>query len=178
MHVIQYIATEADDRDHAFRSVKDYLESLMGNDFESPTNTWYDWFVTGGGRWSTSGDPYNNDYQADVAHQDSPNFEEYLLTAHKFKLEATAAELEYARKVDVAALLDKIENDQEGVYPMYNEATKLYPFKKLYEQVSGVWGPDSYFFDIHHDSTNMIHMKESIDKGSKNWYIVPVDFHF
>lgn len=178
MHVIQYIATEADDRDHAFRSVKDYLETHLGNDPESPTNTWYDWFVTGGGRWSTSGDPYNDDYQADVAHQDSPNFEEYLLTAHKFKLEATAAELKYARDINIAAIFDKIDNNQEGLYPMYTEASALYPFKKLYEQLIGAWGPDSYFFDITNDSTHPEYMRESIDKGSKNWYIVPVDFHY
>ena len=178
MHVIQYIATEADDRDEAFRSVKDYLETHLGNDPESPTNTWYDWFVTGGGRWSTSGEPYNDDYQADVAHQDSPNFEEYLMTANKFKLEATAAELKYARNINIAAILDNIENNQEGLYPMYAERSALYPFKKLYDHISGMWGPDSYFFDIHNDTTNMIHMKESIDNGSKNWYIVPVDFHF
>lgn len=178
MHVIQYIAIEADDRDHAFRSVKNYLETHLGNDPESPTNTWYDWFVTGGGRWSTSGDPYNDDYQADVAHQDSPAFEDYLLTAHKFKLEATAADLKYAREVDMTELLDKIEQNQEGLYPMYDEANWLYPFKNLYNQLIGMWGPDSYYFDIHHDSTNPIHMKNSIDKGSKNWYIVPVDFHY
>ena len=178
MHVIQYIATEADDKDQAFRRVKDYLETLMGNDFESPTNTWYDWFVTGGGRWASGDNQYNDDYQADVAHQDSPAFEDYLLTAHKFKLEATAAELKYAREVDMTALLDSIESNQEGLYPMYDEANKLYPFKNLYGHLIGMWGPDSYFFDIHHDSTNPKHMRESIDNGSKNWYIVPVDFHY
>ena len=178
MHVIQYIATQADDRDMAFRSVKDYLETHLGNDPESPTVSWYDWFVTGGGRWSTSDDPYNDNYQADVAHQDSPNFEEYLLTAHKYKLEETAVDLKYAREVDVAALLDSIEQNQEGLYPMYDEANKLYPFRNLYNHLIGVWGPNSYFFDIYHDSTNPRLMREGIDNGDKNWYIVPVDFHF
>ena len=177
MHVIQYIATQADDKDQAFRRVKDYLETHLGSD-EFPSDVWYDWFVTGGGRWSTSDDPYNDDYQADVAHQDSPNFEEYLLTAHKFKLEATEIDLKYARDINIAAILDNIENNQEGMYPMFAEASALYPFKKLYDHVIGNWGPDSYYFDIDNDCTHPTYMRQGIDKGDKNWYIVPVDFHY
>lgn len=176
MHVIQYIATKADDKDYAFRAVKDYLETQLGNEFAN--NAWYDWFVTGGGRFSTSDEPYNDEYQADVAHQNSPTFEDYLLTAHKFKLEATAADLKYARDINIAAIFDNIENNQEGMYPMFAEASALYPFKKLYDHVSGTWGPDSYFFDIEHDCTHPTYMRQGIDNGDKNWYLVPVDFHF
>jgi hypothetical protein len=31
---------------------------------------------------------------------------------------------------------------------------------------------------MHNASTNTKWMYEGIDKGNKNWYIVPVDFHF
>jgi hypothetical protein len=31
---------------------------------------------------------------------------------------------------------------------------------------------------MHHDTTNTKYMRESIDKGADNWYLVPVDFHF
>lgn len=176
MHVIQYVATRADDVDMAFRSVKDYLETHMGGEYHS--DVWYDWFVTGGGRWSTSEDQYDDNYTGDVVHQSSPKFQEYLDLAHKYKLEATAADIKYAREVDIAALLDKIENDQEGLYPMYLEANKLYAFRNLYNQLIGMWGPDSYFFDIENDTTHPKYMREAIDKGNDNWYIVPVDFHF
>jgi hypothetical protein len=40
-----------------------------------------------------------------------------------------------------------------------------------------MWGPDSFYFDMEHDSTNLAHMKEAIDKGDNDWYLVPVDFH-
>ena len=57
MHCIQYIATKADSVQEAFDEVKGYLEINMGEDGYS---NWNDWFVTGGGRWSTSEDPKNN----------------------------------------------------------------------------------------------------------------------
>ena len=66
MHTIQYIAVQGDDVDQAFRRVKHELEAMLGDWPESPTNTWFDWFVTGGGRWSTSEDSYNDEYQDDV----------------------------------------------------------------------------------------------------------------
>ena len=177
MHTIQYIATQADDTDHAFRSVKDYLETLLG-DGES-INTWYDWFVTGGGRWASGEDnQYNDEWTGDVAHQSSPKFQEYLDTAHKYKLEAVEADLKYARDINISEILNNIENDLEGLYPMYAEASALYPFSQLYKNMVGMWGPDSYFFDIENDTTHPTYMREGIDKGDNNWYIVPVDFHF
>jgi hypothetical protein len=55
MHVLQWIAVEADEKDEAYRRVEDTLQTMLG-DYESPTLTWYDWFVVGGGRWNTEGD--------------------------------------------------------------------------------------------------------------------------
>lgn len=173
MHVIQYIAVKSDTAENAHQAVKIFLDS----DNQS-SNNWYDWFVCGGGRWASDENAqYDDNYTADVVHQDSPKFEEYLNTAHKYKLEATMDDIKYARKIDVAALLDKIENDQEGLYPMYGETTQLYVFYCLYKLLSGTWGPDSFFFDMEHDSTNPTHMKNAIDNGDKDWYLVPVDFH-
>ena len=178
MHVIQYIATKADDVDQAHRRVKDYLEGHLGSE-DYPSDVWFDWFVTGGGRWASDENAqYNDDYTNDVVHQSYPKFQEYLDTAHKYKLEATAADLKYAREVDVPALLDSIESNQEGLYPMFDEANKLYAFRNLYNHVIGNWGPDSYYFDIENDCTHPRYMLQGIDKGDNNWYIVPVDFHF
>jgi hypothetical protein len=42
----------------------------------------------------------------------------------------------------------------------------------------GKWDYNSYYYDMMTDSTNMIHLKNSLDKGAKDWYLVPVDFHF
>ena len=177
MHVIQYVATKADDVESAHRQVKDYLETHMGSE-EFPSDVWYDWFIVGGGRWSSAPDPYDDEWIVDVVHQDSPKFQEYLDQAHKWRLEATEVDLKYARDINIAAIFDNIENNQEGMYPMFAEASALYPFKKLYDHVSGTWGPDSYYFDIDNDCTHPTYMRQGIDNGDKNWYIVPVDFHY
>lgn len=177
MHVIQYIAVQADSSDLGFRTVKHHLESLMGNDPEAPINTWFDWFVTGGGRWATNSEAnqYNDNYQGDVAHQDDPRFKEYLETSNKFRSDEFVGYLEEARKVN---LIELLENAEATGPEDFRKAMDLYPVKKLYEMYLETWGPESYYFDVTHDSTNKIHMKNSIDNGAKNWYLVPVDFHF
>ena len=149
----------------------------MGTDpYVSPS--WYDWFVCGGGRWASNENAqYDNEWYGDVVHQSSPKFQEYLDTAHKYKLEAVEADLKYARDINITEILNNIENNQEGLYPMYAEASALYPFSQLYKQLIGIWGPDSYFFDMEHDSTHPTYMREAIDKGDNDWYLVPVDFH-
>ena len=54
MHVLQWIAIEADNKEDALLTAKRQLESLMGE--EGSGATWYDWFVVGGGRWNVAED--------------------------------------------------------------------------------------------------------------------------
>jgi len=177
MHVIQYVAVKADTAKNAHDSVKEYLASQMGQ-VDYVANTWYDWFVTGGGRWATDKNAqYDDNYLDDIAPQNDPRFQGYLDQAHKWKLEATMDDLKYARDINITEILNNIENNQEGLYPMYTEASALYPFSQLHKQLVGIWGPDSYFFDIVNDTTHPTYMREGIDKGDKDWYLVPVDFH-
>jgi hypothetical protein len=42
----------------------------------------------------------------------------------------------------------------------------------------GTWDFNAYFYDMLNDTTTPKYLYESIDKGNKNWYLVPVDFHF
>jgi len=172
MHCIQYIATQADDVDQAFRSVKHYLEMNMG---ESGYENWYDWFVTGGGRWSTDTDPYNDEYTADVVHQSDPKFQEYLDTAHKYRLSSLNEYIEQAKKIDLADIIGKLEDFEHDHFKV---GMDLYPINKLYDMSTGKWDYNSYFFDSHNDTTNRKYMLDGIDNGDKNWYLVPVDFHF
>jgi hypothetical protein len=174
MHTIQYIAVQADDREHAHGSVKHYLEEVLGSG--DTYSTWFDWFVTGGGRWSTSeGKEYDDNWSGDVVHQSGSKFEEYLDTAHKYRQQELTQYEEEARKVNLTELLDNL---QDFEFDHYKVGSQLYPLKQLYEMCMGVWNYNSYYFDIVHDSTNRKYMRESIDKGADNWYLVPVDFHF
>lgn len=175
MHTIQYIAVQADDQDLAFRTVKHHLESLMGNDPEAPMNTWYDWFVTGGGRWSTSDDPYDDEYQNDVVSQDSPKFQEYLDKAKEFRQTSLEEYVEQAKKVDVTKTInDVVVSGGDD----FRTGMELYPIKKIYDIAMGEWDYNSYYYDIMSESANMIHMLRSIENGAKDWWLIPTDFHF
>ena len=172
MHCIQYVATQADDIQQAHSSVKHYLEMNMGED---GYQNWYDWFVTGGGRWSTDTDPYNDDYTKDVVHQSDPKFQEYLDTAHKYRLSELNGYIEQARKLNLSDILDTLEDFEHDHFKVGME---LYPLTKLYDMATAKWDFNSYFMDSINDSTNRKYMLESIDNGADNWYLVPVDFHF
>lgn len=173
MHCIQFIATQADSKQEAFDEVKANLENRMGDD--ENLSSWYDWFVTGGGRWSTSDDPYNDNYTADVAHQSDSKFQEYLDTAVKYRSEELARYVEKARQLNLSEVLDLVEAGEEDYFKAGHQ---LYDIKQIYEMTLGVWNFNSYFFDIVNDQIIPKYMQESINNGAKNWYLVPVDFHF
>jgi hypothetical protein len=170
MHTIQYIAVQADDVDMAFRTVKHNLEEQLGDGTE--INTWFDWFVTGGGRWSTAEDSYDDNYQGDVVDQNNPKFQEYLDKANEYRTAELSSYVEQAKKVNLTELLDTVAPSE------FRGGMELYPIVKIFDITTGKWDYTSYYYDVMSDSTNMIHLKESIDKGAKDWYLVPVDFHF
>jgi len=173
MHCIQYIAVKADNKEEAHGEVKGYLEGQMGDEYN--LSSWYDWFVTGGGRWSTDTDPYNDNYTGDVVHQSEDKFQEYLDTAHKHRLAQLNQHIEQAREINLSDLLDKLEDFEHDHFKV---GMDLYPIKKLYDMALGIWDYNSYFFDIVNDTTNRKYLLEGIDSGADSWYLVPVDFHF
>lgn len=176
MHTIQYIAVQGDDVDEAFRRVKHELEAMLGNDPESSTDTWFDWFVTGGGRWTTDpANQYNDEYQGDVVHQSQIAFESYLNKAKEFRQQTFEEYLKQANDIDYTNLLSEIAAKPED---SFHGGMQLYPIKKVYDMTMGTWDYNSYFFDIINDTASMKSLQNSIDNGADDWYLVPVDFHF
>ena len=180
MHVLQWIATEAEDKDEAYRRVEDTLQNMLG-DFESPTNTWYDWFVVGGGRWNTEGDESATAAYTEgktnliVSAKEQPDeFDERVLQA----MESRKAEFDgYAKDVD-SSILDKIIKDYNPREYDFVAFQSLYPIKKLIDMAYGEWDFNAYLYDMVNDSTTPKYLLEAIDKDPENWYLVPVDFHF
>jgi hypothetical protein len=172
MHVLQYITVQADTSDEAFRTVKDSLESELGSN-EYATNSWFDWFVAGGGRF-VEGNPYEESPNHIISYDDAPA--EYraivdsLITSRMEEFNGYRKQFE-SKGID---LNDKLDN-YKGVM---NYDFELYPLKKMIDMIQGEWDMNSFFYDMHHASTNPEHMYKSIDLGNKNWYAVPVDFHF
>ena len=175
MHVLQRIAVQADDKDMAFRAVKDTLESELGSDAYA-SNAWFDWFVTGGGRWNPSPDSQydDNEQSMTVSYEEEPDkFISVVNEAIEARVEEFNRYRQYfnEKNVDINAYLDKYDGQMD--YSM-----ELYDLSKMIDMAQGKWDYNSYFYDMHHASVNTQHMLNAIDKGVKNWYIVFVDFHF
>jgi hypothetical protein len=175
MHVLQWITVQADDRDMAFRTVKDTLESELGNNDYS-SNAWFDWFVVGGGRWNPNPDSQysQEDKSMVISYDEDPK---KFLNQVEVSIQSRMEEFNGYRQqfneknVDIN---DKLDN-YKGVM---NYDFELYPLKKMIDMIQGEWDFNSYFYDMENFSTNPDHMHKSIDLGNKNWYAVPVDFHF
>jgi hypothetical protein len=173
MHTLHQIATQADSKEEAHARVKDYLETALG-EYDGPNNQWFDWFVVGGGRWSTSDDPYDTDYFPDVTHSSEPKFAENIAQAMTWREEELQRYAKQAREIKLIPLLSLLDKAGDN----FNVGHQLYTLHKIYELTMGTWGYNSYFFDMLNDTTNDTYMKESLDKGDQTWYSVPVDFHY
>ena len=172
MHVLQYIAVQSDDKDMAFRSVKDSLESELGSN-EYATNTWFDWFVAGGGRF-VEGDPYAESTNSIISYDEDPKT---FLNQVKVSIQSRMDEFNSYRKQYESKEID-LNGKLDNYKGIMNYDFELYPLKKMIDMIQGQWDFNSYFYDMQHESTNPEHMYKSIDLGNKNWYAVPVDFHF
>ena len=174
MHVLQYIAVVADNEDMAFRTVKDGLESELGND-QFATNSWFDWFVAGGGRWNPNPDSqYQDDQTMIISYEESPDEYKSMIDSmisNRIEEFNSYRKSHEDRKVDIEDKLDSYN----GVMSYDFE---LYYMKKMIDMIQGEWDFNAYFYDMHHASTNPDHMYKNIDLGNKNWYLVPVDFHY
>ena len=179
MHVLQWIAVEADDVDEAFRTVGSNLEDMIANEYSN--NAWFDWFVVGGGRWNTQeGDGMEEAYKHGktnmVIHAgtDPDRFEERILLS----MESRKAEFDrYVEQADLTILPKIIANYNPRELDFAN-FSQMYDIKKVLDMVSGEWDFNSYFYDMHNESITPKYVFEAIDKNPDVWYLVPVDFHF
>jgi len=173
MHVLQRIAVQADDKDQAFRTVKDGLESELGND-EYSSNAWFDWFVTGGGRWNDKTDGYSDDNSMTISYEEDP---EAFTKAIDEAISNRIVEFNVYRQTFNEKTID-LDNYLSSYSGHTDYSFELYDLGKMIDMLQGKWDYNSYFYDMHTASVNTKHMLDSIDKGIKNWYIVFVDFHF
>jgi hypothetical protein len=179
MHVLQYISVEADNKDLAYMKVKENLEGYMGP--SASFVSWFDWFVVGGGRWNVKeGDDFREAYAEGktnliISYDEDPvDFRTKILRA----LEDRKAEFDsYAKDVDTS-VLDKIITEYNPKEFDFSLFQSFYPIKKIIDMAYGEWDFNSYFYDMTTESTSPNSLYDSIDKGNKNWYLVPVDFHF
>jgi hypothetical protein len=146
----------------------------MGDEYSY--SSWYDWFVTGGGRWNDNGsDTYDeNDQSMTISYDENP---QAFLAAVNNAIDERMVEFNSYRttfnnkNVDINSVLDTYNGQMNFGFPLYDLA-------KMIDMIQGKWDFNSYFYDMHHETTNTKYMLESLDSGNKDWYIVFVDFHF
>jgi hypothetical protein len=170
MHVLQYIAVQAETDDEAMQLVESKLQDEMGG--QDQYLSWYDWFVIGGGRF-VDGDPYASSPNHIISSKDKDKFSETIDWATQARLEEfnSYRKMFDSKEIDLNAKLDSYTGNMQ--YDM-----ELYSLAKMIDMIQGKWDYNAYFFDIHHDSTNPKHMQDDLDLNPEMWYLVPVDFHF
>jgi len=168
MHVLQYIAVRADDEDLAMRIVEDTLNSEMGGN-EYSYNSWYDWFVIGGGRF-VDGDPYQSspNYIISYAKHGKEGIQEKIDWATEARKEEFNLYRKQMENLDINTELDKYVGNTD--YSM-----SLYSLSKCIDMLQGKWDYNSYFYDAENSSTNPQYM---LDNLNDSWYLIPIDFHF
>jgi hypothetical protein len=172
MHVLQYIAVKADSPEEAIDNVRTQLEHIMGESGSGAT--WYDWFITGGGRWNPESEPYTDGAtNMIVSSKDSEAFEKVLAESIEARLsEFNRYRDEWNRSnVNLDSYFDEFDGTMD--YSM-----TLYSLGKMIDMVQGEWDFNSYFYDIEHWSSNPLHMNKDRINNDTVWYLVPVDFHF
>jgi len=178
MHVLQQVAIKADSAEEAFNNVKDKFESMYSE--SEGLGGWSDWYVVGGGRWNSNpNNQYQDNHNDVVSFADSPDkFMETLQGCLSARSEEMGRIKERLDLDKFSSLIDSfIETNgnlsDEGRFDM-----TAYYARSAASMINGYWNQDSYFYDLDNYSTTPSYMLEELDKGSKKWYLVPVDFHY
>jgi hypothetical protein len=176
MHVIQQIAVSAESVDEAFNKVKDNFDNSYSE--SEGLGGWSDWYVVGGGRWNSNPSNQYQDSTNDVIEYSS-NPIHFMDTLNEF-LAYRVSEMErLAKQINLEDFGKAVEAFTNGTNTDTDRFDmNLWYVKKASELMSGIWNSDSAFYDLDNYSTTPKYMLEDIDKGNKNWYLVPVDFHF
>lgn len=169
MHTLQYIAIQSEDKETAANDVTNLLNEEL-----NPGHSWYDWFVVGGGRFANGEDPYQDTHETTISYADTPDiFDEKVGECMQAKgREYQELYLDYKlNKEDIEKTFEAWNGNMEF-------SMALYPLRKMLDIVQGHWDYTSRLYDITNWSTNTHHMNRSLADGNKNWFLVPVDFHF
>jgi len=171
MHVLHFIAVEADSAKRAFSSVKNQLEEKSGN-------FWSDWHVVGKGRWG-KGDEYNNNEKDVISYVNN-----------KKEFEKALQYTKDARKQEAKQVIGQIKSNNGEAnflisalsFAATGECSSLdmntYYFLKIAQMMMGEWNSDSFFYDMEAGSCSYEHIQERIVTNPEQQYLVPVDFHF
>jgi len=159
MHVLHWIAVEADNAEEAFSRIEALLE-----DKES---WWWDWFDNDiGGRWA------GNDWCKVYQGKDIAIGLDHVKTNRKEEVERSL------EKIDLSEFESQL-NNYDGEDIVTNDySMNLWRIKKLAEMLSGDWNSDLYFYDMEYSDGTMGELLKRIESNPDKQFLVPIDFHF
>lgn len=174
MHTLQWIAIEAEDEETAAQKVETKLEEEL-----NPGFSWFDWFVSGGGRWNIDQDPYKSSSNMVISYDKDPIvFRAKIVKCLQDRISQYNKYLAEVKKSDILAKLETYGGVME-YDPMF------YSLRSMVNMKSGDWNYDSCFYDLETYSSNATHLLSKLDKHDLDTpkvaagiFLVPVDFHF
>jgi hypothetical protein len=173
MHVLHYIAVEAEDKKDAFHTVKNFLE-------EPGNCSWSDWHVVGGGRWSKhSREAIEDSIEDIISYKDDSNtFIKAIEGCRDSRKEEMSSMLQSLNKSGGEAefIIRALEYSKTG--DSIRLDMNCYYFSSIAEMLLGEWKSKSYFYDLASHTSSFIDVKDRINTNPEAQYLVPVDFHF
>ena len=159
MHVLHWIAVEADNAEEAFSRVEALLEDNEG--------WWWDWFATDiGGRWA--GNDWCKIYQG----------KDILIGLDHVKANRKSEVERALEKIDLSEFESQLNNYNGEDVVTNDYSMNLWRIKKVAEMLSGEWNCDSYFYDIKYGHGTMAEVLKRIESDPDKQFLVPIDFHF
>ena len=156
MHVLHYIAVEADTLDNATAIVEDRIENGFAR--------WSDWCDIGGGRWGNKSVSYQADSKA------------FLEAIQGAKKSISAEAIRLREQYDFSKIINATETLINEGEPC--NAFDLWEAKSLLDLLTGVYSCDSYFYDLEWGGTSFKALEERIQTEPTKQHLVAVDFHF
>lgn len=160
MHVLHFIAVEADTAEEAVSAVDAVIE---GYDEGERLFSWSDWAEIGG-RWENEGKVHS--------YSDDPEkFNGFLERARLNRVNEIASLLS---EIDTEALIDKVRNF-DGEYAGYD--LDLYRLRQAIAIVDDHGKHDQYFYDLKEWTGSFKYLKERCETDPTRQFLVLVDFH-
>ncbi len=179
MHTLHYIAVEAQDIEDAFSNVQAFLEPSDDTGFKNCD--WSDWHVVGGGRWNSEGDGYTDNSNMIISYaQDPDKFNKTIQDIVDLRIKETKATADRINFDKFNADVDNYLNNGGELPDDGRFDLNSYYIGTICKLMSGVWIPDSFFFDQKAYTADFRYLRERLDNPETAMlqFLVPVDFHF
>ena len=159
MHVLHWIAVEADNEEEAVSKVDSQLLDWEGS--------WWDYFNNDvGGRWA------GNEWCKIYKGKDISIGLDHVKANRKSEVERAMEKIDLS---ELTSLTIGYEGDDvvTGDYSL-----NLWRIKKLAEMLAGNWNCDSYFYDLEYGDAIMTELLKRLELNPDKQWLIPIDFHY